>query len=53
MLYYLHGLIFGLLTRDYGNGFKVQTFVGEAALNCLMVTGVLPTAVNDNAAAAA
>ncbi|WP_375292144.1 hypothetical protein [Sphingomonas melonis] len=48
MLYYLHGLIFGPVTRDYGHGFKVETFVGELPLRHLMPTGVIPVANNDN-----
>lgn len=53
MLYKMWGVIFGEVTRDYGNGFKVTTFVNEAAARCLWPTGIKPIAVNDNAAAAA
>ncbi|SFJ48813.1 hypothetical protein SAMN03159338_1535 [Sphingomonas sp. NFR04] len=53
MLYYLWGLIFGEIVRDYGRGFKVRTFVGESGLRCLTPTGVVPVASNDNLAGAA
>jgi len=56
MLYWLHGLIFGPVTRTYGQGrhaITVTTFVGQAALDVMLPTGFIPKAHNDNTAEAA
>lgn len=52
-MHILWGVIFGRVTRDYGGGFKVTTFIGESAVRRLWPTGIIPAAVNDNEAKAA